>query len=101
MTSKNPDTPLLNPAQLEALRVAVYLSGGSAKVGRAMGYKSGEPVRRFITGAKVVPAERVADFRKAVDNRVELSGIRPDLYKGLTTESLGYAPRARKGEARA
>lgn len=94
----------LTAEQLEAIRVAVYLSGGCAKVARVMGYKTGESIRRFcIPGqaGKAVPSERVEDFRKATGNRLTLAAIRPDLYGGLKADALGYQPRARKGEARA
>lgn len=94
-----------NPAdmtdeQLEQLRVAVYLSGGAAKVAKAMGYRTGESIRRFcIKGGKPVPAERCEEFRIATGNRLALADIRPDLYGGLNAEALGYTPKAPKGRA--
>lgn len=94
-----------NPAgltddQLEAIKVAVYLSGGAAKVAKAMGYRTGESIRRFcIKGGKPVPSERVADFRKATGERLALADIRPDLFGGLKADQLGYQPKAGKGQA--
>lgn len=99
MPRKTSNPANLTDDQLEAIRVAVYLSGGAAKVAKAMGYRTGESVRRFTIGAKAVPAERVEDFRRATGNRLALTDIRPDLYKGLKAEALGYAPRAPKGQA--
>ena len=94
MASKTTHPANLTAEQLEKIRVAVYLSGGAAKVAKAMGYKTGESIRRFcIPGGKAVPAERVEDFRRATGKRLALADIRPDLYGKLNTEKLGYAPR--------
>lgn len=92
MTSRN-TSPTLTPEQQENLRVAVYLSGGAAKVARRMGYRTAESVRRFTTGLKPVPAERVEDFRKAIEQRLALADIRPDLYGKLKADALGYQPK--------
>lgn len=101
MAPRSTNTSPLTKAQLENLRVAVYLAGGAAKVAKAMGYKTGESVRRFTTGAKPVPAERVEDFRRAVEGRLKLAEIRPDLYGRLSADRLGYAPKVPARSARA
>lgn len=95
MLDRTPNTTApLTAEQLEKLRVAVYLSGGAAKVARTMGYRTSESVRRFTTGLKPVPAERVEAFRKATENRLALADIRPDLYGKLKADALGYTPKA-------
>lgn len=96
MSTRTNPQPALSEEQQEALKVAVYLSGGAAKVAVAMGYRTGESVRRFVTGAKLVPAERVKDFRKATGNRLTLPQIRPDLYSKLRADALG-TKRAKAG----
>jgi len=81
----------LTVPQLEKIKAAVHLSGGQSKVARAMGYKFGESVRRFTSGIKLVPAERVADFQAATQNRLTLAEIRPDLYASVSADQLGAA----------
>lgn len=78
----------LTVPQLEKIKSAVHLSGGQTKVAHAMGYKFGESVRRFTSGIKLVPAERVADFQTATQNRLTLAEIRPDLYASVSAEQL-------------
>lgn len=90
--SNKTNTPL-DAKQLEALRVAVYLSGGAARVAQRMGYLTGESVRRFFQGLKPVPAEKAALLREAIERRLTLTEIRPDIYAGLTVEALGYRPK--------
>ena len=92
MTNRNEFTPCgLTVAQLEKIKSAVHLSGGQTKVARAMGYRFGESVRRFTSGIKLVPAERVQAFQAATQNRLTLAEIRPDLYGDIGADQLGGA----------
>jgi len=87
---KNTATPCgLTVEQVEKIKAAVHLAGGQLKVAKAMGYRFGESVRRFTAGLKLVPAERVSDFREAIENRLTLAEIRPDLYGGVSPDQLG------------
>lgn len=95
MTRQTANVPLTE-GQLEDLRVAVFLSGGAAKVARRMGYKTAESVRRFTKGLKVVPAERVELFREAVEFRLTAAQVRPDLHRAFTA-----APKAARQGNRA
>lgn len=97
-STPNTETPL-TAEQLEKLRAAVYLAGGASQVAQRMGYRTSESIRRFTKGLKLVPAERVDAFRAAVEKRLALADIRPDLYGGLKADALGYAPKAPKAAA--
>lgn len=88
----------LTTEQLEKLRVAVFLAGGAAKVARAMGYKTSESVRRFTTGLKLVPPERVTAFVEAVGGRLTAADVRPDLHRAFAAAAEGAR---RRGGARA
>jgi len=83
----------LTEAQLEKIKAAVYLSGGPLKVARAVGYKTSESIRRFTSGLKPVPAERVDAFIEATGGRLEHADVRPDLFG-----HLGGKPPMRAGK---
>lgn len=88
---QNPELPE-DPVR-RARYVAIRAAGGTVRVARAIGKKSHETVRRWYVDTDPT----AADARTLVQlcgNVATLQEILPDAYANLTTDELGYQPKA-------